>query len=117
MLIILSMAIVSLAFILLLKLLSLLISEKASLNREEMTSYECGFEHHNLARVPFSLRYFFLTLIFLLFDLEVVFMLFLPSSLLSVSFHSSFLILSLFILILFISLIYEWTDGSLEWVN
>jgi len=84
-----------------------LLSEKATLNREEMTSYECGFEHNNLARVPFSLRYFFLTLIFLLFDLEVVLMLFLPSALLSRSFYSMFFILTLFLVILFLSLIYE----------
>jgi len=58
-----------------LKLLSAGISESSSLMREELSSYECGFEHHNLSRLPFSFRYFLLTLIFLLFDLEVVLLL------------------------------------------
>jgi NADH-ubiquinone oxidoreductase chain 3 len=69
-----------------LKLFSFIISEKVVLNREELSPYECGFEHHNVSRIPFSLRYFFLTLIFLLFDLEIVLMLFVPFSIFSSSF-------------------------------
>lgn len=99
-----------------LKLASVLISEVVVLRREELTSYECGFEHHGLSRVPFSMRYFFLTLIFLLFDLEIILLLFFPYS-----FVFSFNILSLlavvfFIVFLYFGLIYEWKDGSLEWV-
>ena len=100
-----------------LKLLAFLISEKSPLMREELSSFECGFEHHSLSRVPFSLRYFFLTLIFLLFDLEIVLIMFLPSLLFSSSFVFSILVLGVFIIFLYIGLIYEWQDGSLEWVN
>ena len=91
----------------LLKIVGLLIAEKSPLMREEMSSFECGFEHHNLSRVPFSLRYFFLTIIFLLFDLEIVLIIFLPSILFSVSFSLALFVLLVFILILFLSLIYE----------
>ena len=91
----------------LLKMIGLLVAEKSPLIREEMSSFECGFEHHNLSRVPFSLRYFFLTLIFLLFDLEIVLILFLPSLLFSVRIIFSIIILVLFILILFFRLVYE----------
>jgi len=91
----------------LLKMVGLLVAEKSPLMREEMSSFECGFEHHNLSRVPFSLRYFFLTLIFLLFDLEIVLILFLPSVLFSVRFIFSIIILVLFIFILFLRLVYE----------
>jgi len=87
--------------------LSYAISEKVLLNREELRSYECGFEHHRSSRVPFSLRYFFLTLIFLLFDLEIVLMLFIPSSLFVSFFSITLLILFLFIRILFLGLVYE----------
>lgn len=62
--------------VLALKFVSLFLAESRVLMREELTSYECGFEHHSLSRVPFSFRYFFLTLVFLLFDLEVVLLLF-----------------------------------------
>ena len=97
-----------------LKLFSLAISEKVVLSREELSAYECGFEHHNVSRIPFSLRYFFLTLIFLLFDLEIVLILFLPYALLSNYFVSRIFILLSFIIILYLSLIYEWNDGTLE---
>ncbi len=99
--------IVRFILILVLKLVAFLLSEKTPLIREEMSSYECGFEHHSLSRVPFSLRYFFLTLIFLLFDLEIVLIIFLPSLIFSVSYTLSLLILSFFIVVLYLRLVYE----------
>ena len=93
--------------ILLVFLLSFSISEKIILNREELSSYECGFEHHRSSRIPFSLRYFFLTLIFLLFDLEIVLMLFIPFSLYSTLFNFTLVVLFVFLSILFLGLIYE----------
>lgn len=107
----------SLALVLLLKLGSFLLAEKVVLSREELSPYECGFEHHNVSRIPFSLRYFFLTLIFLLFDLEVILLLFLPSLIFSVSPLILVFLLFLFLSILYLGLIYEWNDGSLEWLH
>ena len=103
--------------IVVLKIAAYFLAEKSPLMREEIRSYECGFEHHSLSRVPFSLRYFFLTLIFLLFDLEIVLIMFLPSIIFSVSYTFSLLVLSTFIVVLYLSLVYEWNDGRLEWVN
>jgi len=98
---------ISFLLVFFLKIVSYFISEKVLLNREELRPYECGFEHHNVSRIPFSLRYFFLTLIFLLFDLEIVLILFIPYSLFTVSFTVSLLVLLCFLLILFLSLLYE----------
>ena len=97
-----------------LKGVSILIAEQVYLNREELSPYECGFEHHNVSRIPLSLRYFFLTLLFLLFDLEIVFLLFLPYAALSNLLPYAALISMLFIIFLYLSLIYEWNDGTLE---
>jgi len=108
---------ISFVLVFFLKVVSYLISEKVLLNREELTPFECGFEHHNVSRIPFSLRYFFLTLIFLLFDLEIVLMLFIPYSVFSVSLITSIGILVFFIIILFLRLIYEWNDGTLDWIS
>ncbi len=86
-------------------------------SREEASSYECGFEQHSLSRIPISIRYFLLTLVFLIFDLEVILLLFTPLDLI-LGVNKSFLILVslIFILLLFLGLIYEWLDGSLDWV-
>ena len=117
MLIVIYLLITSCLLIIILKLVSTLIAESTLLNREELSPYECGFEHHNVSRIPFSLRYFFLTLIFLLFDLEVVLMLFIPYYLLSSFYTTSLCFLIAFIFVLYISLIYEWNDGTLEWLS
>jgi NADH:ubiquinone oxidoreductase subunit 3 (subunit A) len=104
---------ISFLLVLVLKLVSIIISERVSVNREELSPYECGFEHHNVSRIPLSLRYFILTLLFLLFDLEIIFLLFLPQGV--QSFSGNFLLFSsLFILFLVLSLVYEWADGTLE---
>ncbi len=108
---------VSFILVVILKLVSYLIAEKSILLREEASSYECGFEHHNVSRVPFSLRYFFLTLIFLLFDLEIVLIMFLPTVIFSMNYILAFLVLFIFVVVLYLRLIYEWNDGSLEWIN
>ncbi len=103
--------------VILLKVVSIFISETVVLNREELSSYECGFEHHNVSRIPFSLRYFFLTLLFLLFDLEILLLLFTPYVVISRYIYLSYLLVFIFILILFIGLMYEWNDGTLEWIK
>lgn len=98
---------------------NIFIIEKGLLNdiREENTSYECGFEHNSLSRVPFSIRYFMLTVVFLVFDVEVVLMLFLPYSLLTYVSTSFLVIIVLFFaVVLVLGLFYEWFDGSLEWI-
>ena len=108
---------ISFLLVSLLSYASLLISEGVLLDREEVSAYECGFEHVSYSRLPFSFRYFFLTLIFLVFDMEVVFLLFLPTTLFVGLNYFVFLIgSSMFIFLLTASLIYEWKDGSLEWV-
>ncbi len=117
MFLLLSILFISLVLILVLKLGAFLLSEKSLLMREEVRSYECGFEHHNVSRVPFSLRYFFLTLIFLLFDLEVILIIFIPSTIFSVNSVMSIGVILTFVAFLYISLIYEWNDGRLEWVS
>lgn len=117
MLIVTYLLITSTLLVIVLKLVSSLIAESSLLNREELSPYECGFEHHNVSRIPFSLRYFFLTLIFLLFDLEIVLMLFIPYYLISRFYLISLCFLIAFIFILYLSLIYEWNDGTLEWLS
>lgn len=53
-----------------LSLASWLVSEKSP-NGDKASGYECGFDSFESARVPFSVRFFLVGLLFLLFDLEV----------------------------------------------
>lgn len=99
--------IICISIVIILKLVSKLISESAILSREELGSYECGFEHNNLSRVPFSLRYFYLTLVFLIFDLEIVFLLSIVFSNIVSFYFFSYMVLVFFVVILYLGLIYE----------
>lgn len=117
MLIILFCAVVSAFIVLLLKLVSSLICEATVLSRQELSPYECGFEHTGSSRVPFSLRYFFLTLLFLLFDLEIVLLLFMPMLSISLRVLSCVSFGLCFISFLLLGLLYEYLDGTLEWLK
>jgi len=102
-----------------LNLLSNLLSNNSfsEATREESSSYECGFEQNSVSRLPLSIRYFMLTLVFLIFDIEIMLLLFTPAEIFLSLRVSYVVVLSLaFILLLFLGLLYEWYDGALEWV-
>jgi NADH-ubiquinone oxidoreductase chain 3 len=91
-------------------LINFYLTEKLSMSseREESRSYECGFEHNSLSRVPFSIRYFLLTAVFLVFDLEIVLLLIVPGFLrLSCSPGVVLFVRSIFVIVLFFGLLYE----------
>lgn len=48
------------------------------MKREKIRSFECGFDPNHNIRNAFSLRFFIITVIFLLFDVEVIIMLPIP---------------------------------------
>nr|WNH23136.1 NADH dehydrogenase subunit 3 [Strongylura notata] len=84
---------------------------------EKLSPYECGFDPLGSARLPFSLRFFLVAILFLLFDLEIALLLPLPwgdqlsSPMVTFSWASAVLVL------LTLGLIYEWTQGGLEWAE
>nr|AVW86137.1 NADH dehydrogenase subunit 3 [Lepidonotus sp. YZ-2018] len=95
--------------------ISLFISFRSFEDREKCSPFECGFDPKNTARIPFSLRFFLLAVIFLVFDIEIVLLMPAPILLSSVSSIDQIYALLLFFLILILGLLHEWHEGSLDW--
>nr|AAL29427.1 ND3 [Clibanarius albidigitus] len=98
-------------------ILASFLSKKTIMDREKNSPYECGFDPKGSARLPFSLRFFLIAVIFLIFDVEIT--LILPVAwILELSNVYSWAVVGLFfILILLFGLYYEWDQGALEWLS
>nr|YP_009003542.1 NADH dehydrogenase subunit 3 [Indotyphlus maharashtraensis]AGZ19027.1 NADH dehydrogenase subunit 3 [Indotyphlus maharashtraensis] len=84
---------------------------------EKLSPYECGFDPSGSARLPFSVRFFLVAILFLLFDLEIALLLPTPwASQLAMPLMSLSLSTAIILLLTF-GLIYEWLQGGLEWAE
>nr|ABB96812.1 NADH dehydrogenase subunit 3 [Poecilotriccus albifacies] len=84
---------------------------------EKLSPYECGFDPLGSARLPFSIRFFLVAILFLLFDLEIALLLPLPWATQLQSPLTTLTWTSIIIFILTLGLIYEWLQGGLEWAE
>nr|YP_010974609.1 NADH dehydrogenase subunit 3 [Pomacea aulanieri]WNR57062.1 NADH dehydrogenase subunit 3 [Pomacea aulanieri] len=93
------------------------LAKRSVMDREKKSAFECGFDPISSARSPFSLRFFLLAIIFLIFDVEIV-LLFPVLSSIGFSFNlSTNLGVYVFLLVLVMGLLYEWNEGSLDWAQ
>nr|BAD89196.1 NADH dehydrogenase subunit 3 [Chirocentrus dorab]BBF17084.1 NADH dehydrogenase subunit 3 [Chirocentrus dorab]BBU25495.1 NADH dehydrogenase subunit 3 [Chirocentrus dorab] len=84
---------------------------------EKLSPYECGFDPLGSARIPFSMRFFLVAILFLLFDLEIALLLPLPWGSQQFDPATTFLWAVAVLVMLIAGLIYEWTQGGLEWAE
>ncbi|YP_010166299.1 NADH dehydrogenase subunit 3 (mitochondrion) [Hoplias malabaricus] len=84
---------------------------------EKLSPYECGFDPLGSARLPFSLRFFLVAILFLLFDLEIALLLPLPWGNQLPNPTHTLLWAATILILLTLGLIYEWLQGGLEWAE
>nr|YP_009775577.1 NADH dehydrogenase subunit 3 [Delias pasithoe]AIW06309.1 NADH dehydrogenase subunit 3 [Delias pasithoe parthenope]QJA15803.1 NADH dehydrogenase subunit 3 [Delias pasithoe] len=109
------MALIFILFSNILILLSMMISKKSNLDREKCSPFECGFDPKSLPRIPFSLHFFLITVIFLIFDVEITLIFSMIPSFLFVNMMIWFKTTSFFLIMLLIGLYHEWNQKMLNW--
>lgn len=78
-------------------------------------TYECGIQPVGTPWSPFAVRYYIFALLFLIFDVEAVFLF--PWTLIFRNLGTAgFVEVVIFILVLVVGLVYAWRKGVLEWV-
>nr|AYN73167.1 NADH dehydrogenase subunit 3 [Prorocorypha snowi] len=98
-------------------LIATILSKKMINDREKSSPFECGFDPKSSARMPFSLRFFLIAVIFLIFDVEIALILPVVIILKSSSIMVWTMTTMLFILILLGGLYHEWNQGALQWAE
>nr|WEV93807.1 NADH dehydrogenase subunit 3 [Herpetogramma luctuosalis] len=97
--------------------ISIILSKKSFSDREKCSPFECGFDPKSSARIPFSLHFFLITVIFLIFDVEIA----LIFPIINLFKMTNFVIWSkisfFFIIILLLGLFHEWNQNMLNWTN
>lgn len=107
-------SIIILLIISLLYIVSFIISI-SSKDFEKFSPYECGFEPiHSNARLKFDILYWIIGILYLIFDLELIFIFPLATILNDLNSYSGFMIYLIFIILLTIGFIYEWKKGALK---
>ncbi|MFZ1991017.1 MAG: NADH-quinone oxidoreductase subunit A [Alphaproteobacteria bacterium] len=81
---------------------------------EKLSAYECGFNAFDDARMKFDVRFYLVSILFIIFDLEVAFLFPWAISLGKIGLFG-FLSMAVFLGVLTVGFIYEWRKGALEW--
>jgi len=85
---------------------------------EKLSAYECGFNAFDDARMKFDVRFYLVSILFIIFDLEVAFLFPWAVALMKLPHDASvfaFWSMMTFLGVLTVGFIYEWKKGALEW--
>ena len=81
---------------------------------EKLSAYECGFSAFSDSRIKFDVRFYLVAILFIIFDLEIIFLFPWAITLNEVGLYG-FLSMMFFLLVLTIGFFYEWIKGALDW--
>nr|QYA17650.1 NADH dehydrogenase subunit 3 [Glaucopsyche lygdamus xerces] len=98
-------------------MISSLLSKKMMWDREKCSPFECGFDPMSSARIPFSLHFFLITMIFLIFDVEIALIFPIIKLYKSINFIIWTKVSFFFIIMLLIGLYHEWNQNMINWIN
>nr|YP_010686244.1 dehydrogenase subunit 3 [Ranacris albicornis]WAX39748.1 dehydrogenase subunit 3 [Ranacris albicornis] len=112
-----TMMIISFIVPMIVMIMATTLSKKMINDREKSSPFECGFDPKSSARMPFSLQFFLIAVIFLIFDVEIA--LILPIIIIMKTSNMMIWTMSsmFFIMVLLLGLYHEWNQGALKWAE
>lgn len=81
---------------------------------EIVSSYECGFDSKSKARLIFSYRFFLISILFVVFDVEMALIISVPFFIIR---EIGVIVFFVFVFVLILGLLYEYYYGSLDWLR
>ena len=81
---------------------------------EKLSPYECGFEAFEDTRMRFDVRYYLVAILFIIFDLEIAFLVPWAVALDRIG-VVGVVAMGIFLAVLVVGFVYEWRKGALEW--
>jgi NADH-quinone oxidoreductase subunit A len=81
---------------------------------EKLSAYECGFNAFDDARMKFDVRFYLVSILFIIFDLEIAFLFPWAVAFSDIS-MTAFWSMMVFLAVLTVGFAYEWRKGALEW--
>ena len=81
---------------------------------EKMSAYECGFKAFDDARMKFDVRFYLVSILFIIFDLEAAFLFPWAVSLENIGW-AGWATMMIFLAELTLGLVYAWKKGALDW--
>uniref|UniRef100_UPI00300144EE NADH dehydrogenase subunit 3 n=1 Tax=Limassolla dispunctata TaxID=3019670 RepID=UPI00300144EE len=109
-----SMMLISILSFIIVMLINL-ISKKMISELQKSTPFECGFNPLTMKRLPFSIHFFLIAIIFLIFDIEIIIILPTTLTLKTSTIYYWIITSSTFVIILILGLYHEWKYGMLNW--
>nr|YP_010882121.1 NADH dehydrogenase subunit 3 [Sungaya inexpectata]WID87022.1 NADH dehydrogenase subunit 3 [Sungaya inexpectata] len=98
-------------------IMNTIVSKKTTTDREKSSPFECGFDPKSSSRIPFSLKFFLIAVIFLIFDIEIALLLPTIPTMLMSNMKQWMMTTMTFLIILIMGLYHEWNQGALNWTK
>nr|AAT99391.1 NADH dehydrogenase subunit 3 [Vasdavidius concursus] len=110
------MLIMNFLILILLSIMMMVFSFKTKLSREKQSMFECGFDYMMNLRMPLCIHFYMISIIFLIFDVELMMILPFIFSFKIMTINLVMKIFLTFMLIMMIGLLYEWLMGMINWL-
>nr|YP_011036647.1 NADH dehydrogenase subunit 3 [Xestocephalus ishidae]WRK21251.1 NADH dehydrogenase subunit 3 [Xestocephalus ishidae] len=94
-----------------------IVKKKSMMDKQKMSPFECGFNPMSFSRIPFSIHFFIISVLFLIFDIEIIIVMPMIITIKSSMFSKWLMTSMTIIIILIMGLYHEWNNGLLNWTK